>query len=85
VSGRLVLTVCRVIAIACYAVALFTPLRFLAVTEFSLFGLLSVVIAVATWRRRRVSAARLTSPSPAFRRFLSRARSRCGDPERHQS
>jgi hypothetical protein len=83
-SGRAVLAACRVIAVACFAAAVLTPAPFLTGVELSLLGLLIVIVIAAAWRRR-ITAPHPTSPSPAVRRLLSRARTRRADPERHQS
>jgi hypothetical protein len=81
-SARAVLAACQAIAGACYAAAVLTPAPFLLPVELSLIGLLIVIAAAAAWRRR-IPAPRPTSPSPAVRRLLSRARPGRADSERH--
>ena len=81
-SARAVLAACRAVTVACFVAALLTPARFLAAVEFSLLGLLTVIVTAA-WRLRHVTAPRPTSPSPAVRRLLSRARLGRADSEMH--
>jgi hypothetical protein len=83
-SARAVLAACRAIAVACFAAAVLTPAPFLLPVEFSLLGLLTVIAGAAAWRRC-IPAPHPTSPSPAVRRLLSRARPGRADSERHQS
>ena len=81
-SARAVLAACRAVTVACFVAALLTPARFLAAVEFSLLGLLTVIVTAA-WRLRHVTAPRPTFP--AFRRLRACTRVRRADPERHQS
>jgi hypothetical protein len=83
-SARAVFAACRAIAVACFIAAVLTPAPFLTGVELSLLGLLIAIVIAAAWRRR-ITAPHPTSPSPAFRRLLSRGRPWRADSERHQS